>query len=47
MIAVLIAIVLAVVAWWICLALHLPWIVAVVAALLVLVAGLSQHDRRW
>jgi hypothetical protein len=47
LIAVLIAIVLAAVAYWVCIALGLPWIVALLAALLVLVAGVSQYDRRW
>jgi hypothetical protein len=47
MIAVLIAIVLAVVAYWICIALGLPWVVALLAAVLVLLAGVSQYDRRW
>jgi hypothetical protein len=45
MIAVLIAIVLAAVAYWVCIALGLPWIVAVLAAVLVLLAGVSQYDR--
>jgi hypothetical protein len=39
MIGILIAIVLAAVAYWICLALGLPAIVALIAAILVLLAG--------
>jgi hypothetical protein len=45
MIAVLIAIVLAAVAYWVCIAIGLPWIVALLAAVLVLVAGVSQRER--
>ena len=43
MIGLLVAIVLAAVAYWVCDALGLPQIVGVVAALLVLLAGLGSH----
>jgi hypothetical protein len=43
MIAVLVAIVLAAVAYWLCIAIGLPWIVAVIAAVLVLLAGVSHE----
>jgi hypothetical protein len=42
MIGILIAIVLAAVAYWICLALGLPAIVALIAAVLVLLAGVPS-----
>lgn len=42
MIGILIAIVLAAVAYWICLALGLPSIVALIAAILVLLAGVPS-----
>jgi hypothetical protein len=41
MIAILIAIVVAAIAYWVCLALHLPVIIAIVAALLVLLVGVG------
>lgn len=55
MIGILIAILLAVVAYWICLALGLPAIVALIAAVLVLIAGIptggygfgSRFGRRY
>lgn len=47
MIGILIAIVLAAVAYWICLALHLPWIIALIAALLVLIAAAGQFTGYW
>jgi hypothetical protein len=47
----LIAIVLAALAYWVCLALGLPAIVALIAAILVLLAGVPHGDwrgnRRW
>ena len=39
MIGILIAIVLAAIAYWVCLVVGLPWIVALIAAVLVLLAG--------
>jgi hypothetical protein len=45
MIAVLVAILLAAVAYWLCIVIGLPTIVAVIAAVLVLLAGVSQYDR--
>lgn len=45
MIGVLIAIVLAAVAYWICLALGLPLIVGVIAAILVLLGGAGTTVR--
>jgi hypothetical protein len=46
-----IAIVLAALAYWVCLALGLPAIVALIAAILVLLAGVPHGDwrgyRRW
>jgi hypothetical protein len=42
MIGILIAIVLAAVAYWICMALGLPAIVALIAAILVLLAGIPS-----
>ena len=39
MIGIIIAIVLAAIVYWICMALGLPWIIAIVAAVLVLLAG--------
>lgn len=45
MIGVLIAILLAALVFWVCVALHLPWIVAVIAAILVLVAAFSGFGR--
>ena len=55
MIGILIAILLAAVAYWICLALGLPAIVALIAAVLVLIAGVptggfgfgSRYGRRY
>jgi hypothetical protein len=51
MIGILIAIVLAAVAYWICLALGLPAIVALIAAILVLLAGVPTGGyglgNRW
>lgn len=51
MIGILIAIVLAALAYWICLALGLPAIIALIAALLVLFAGWGGGfyggTRRW
>lgn len=50
MIAILIAIVVAAVAYWICLAVGLPWVVALVAALLVLLVGVGgayPGGNRW
>jgi hypothetical protein len=55
LIGILIAILLAVVAYWICLALGLPAIVALIAAVLVLIAGIptggygfgSRFGRRY
>jgi hypothetical protein len=38
-IGIIVAILLAALAFWLCLALNLPWIVAVIAAVLVLLAG--------
>lgn len=45
MIGILIAIVLAALAYWICLALGLPAIVALIAAILVLVGGVGYGRR--
>lgn len=45
MVAVLIAIVLAAVAYWVCLALGLPAIVALIAALLVLLTAFPLGSR--
>jgi len=39
MIGIIVAILLAALVFWLCLALNLPWIVAVIAAVLVLLAG--------
>lgn len=47
MIAILIAIVLAAVAYWICLALGLPALVALIAAALVLLAAWGGHGRHY
>ena len=50
MIGVLIAILLAVLAYWLCLALGLPAIVGIVAAILVLVSGIGTGGygyRAW
>lgn len=51
MIGIFIAIVLAAVAYWICLALGLPGIVALIAAVLVLLAGVPTggygYGSRW
>lgn len=47
MVAILIAIVLAAVAYWICLALGLPAVVALIAAVLVLLAGVPTVGRRF
>lgn len=43
MIGILIAILLAVLAYWICVALGLPSIVGIVAAILVLIAGVGHY----
>jgi hypothetical protein len=45
MIGLLIAILIAALVYWLCLALGLPAIVAIVAAILVLVAGIGYRDR--
>lgn len=45
MIQVLIAILLAALAWWLCLALGLPSIVALIAAILVLLGGIGGYVR--
>jgi hypothetical protein len=45
MIGLLIAILIAALVYWLCVALGLPAIVAVVAAILVLVAGIGYRDR--
>lgn len=42
MFGILIAVLVAALVWWLCLALHLPAIVAVVACLLVLIGGFSR-----
>ena len=49
MIGILLSVLLAAVVFWICLALSLPWIVAVIAAVLVLLAGapLGGYGGRW
>lgn len=47
MIAILIAIVLAALAYWVCVALGLPAIVGVIAAILVLLGGVGSFGRRW
>jgi hypothetical protein len=51
MVGILIAIVLAAVAYWICVALGLPGIVALIAAVLVLLAGIPTggygYGSRW
>lgn len=45
MITIIIAILLAAIAYWLCLALGLPAVVGLIAAVLVLIAGASQLDR--
>lgn len=50
MIGILLAIVLAAVVYWICVAIGLPFIVALIAAVLVLLAGFpvgAYGGRRW
>lgn len=47
MVAILIAIVLAALAYWVCLALGLPAIVALIAAVLVLLAGVPTFGSRF
>jgi len=47
MIAILIAILLAALAYWVCVALGLPAIVGVIAAVLVLLGGVGSLGRRW
>ena len=47
MIGILVAIVVAAIAYWLCLALGLPGIVALVAALLVLLAGIAEFPGRF
>lgn len=46
MIGILIGILLAALAYWVCLAVGLPFIVAIVAAILVLLAGVG-HSGGW
>lgn len=45
MIGILLAILFAALAYFICLALHLPYVVALVAALLVLLVGVAERGR--
>lgn len=47
MIAVLVAILLAALVYWICLALGLPAIVGIIAAILVLLGGISSRGSWW
>lgn len=47
MIAILIAILLAAVAYWVCLALGLPAIVGLIAAVAVLLGGFGSFGRRY
>jgi hypothetical protein len=47
MIGVLIAILLAALAYWLCLAIGLPTIVAIIAAILVLVSGIGTGGYGW
>lgn len=47
MIAVLVAILLAALVYWICLVLGLPFIVCVIAAILVLLAGIGGPRSTW
>ena len=41
MVGILIAILLAALVYWVCLALHLPAIIAIIAAILVLISGIG------
>lgn len=43
MIAILIAVLLAALVWWVCVALGLPAIVGIIAAILVLLAGIGTY----
>lgn len=47
MISVLIAILLAALVYWLCLALGLPSIVAIIAVILVLLGGLASYGGPW
>lgn len=47
MIAIVIAILLAALVYWVCVALGLPVIVALIAAILVLLGGIPAYGRRW
>lgn len=47
MIAILIAVLVAAIVYWLSLVLGLPAIVGVIAAVLVLLAGVGSYGRRW
>lgn len=47
MLGILIAILLAALAWWLCVALGLPAVVGIIAAILVLIAGSTGALGRW
>lgn len=47
MVAILLAVLLAALVFWICTALGLPVIVAVIAAILVILAGVGGYGRRF